>query len=358
MSGTRTIARSSRVREGLLALALALTCLLAGAAAPKAAQARSLYWGAQIGTQLTGAAAPWDMGPVHRFQQLAGKGLSMVEFSSPFWDCRTSRCLFIPFPSTPLENIRRYGAVPLLSWNSGTTGAGVNEPRARLSRIIHGNYDRQLRKFAAQAHEWGHPFFLRFDWEMNGFWFPWSQGVNRNRRGQFVKAWRHVHRIFTRQGATNATWVWCPNVNISGQLQSLPSLYPGGRYVDWTCLDGYNWGIRRGSPGWLSFDQIYRSSYREITHSIAPRKPMMLAELASTDRGGSKPAWIRHMLRRVRTGYRKVRAIAWFDQEERNTHWPIESSQASIAAFRNGIASPAFRPNEFGSLGPDRISPP
>jgi beta-mannanase len=257
-----------------------------------------------------------------------------------------------------LENVRQYGAIPVLSWNSGTTGTGVNEPRARLSRIIHGKYDRQLRKFARQAHEWGHPFFLRFNWEMNGFWFPWSEGVNHNHSGQYVKAWRHVHRIFSAEGATNATWVWCPNVNISGQLRNLPSLYPGRRFVDWTCLDGYNWGLRRGSPGWLGFDQIYRSTYREITRSVAPRKPMMLAELASTDRGGSKAAWIRHMLHRVRTRYGKVRAIAWFDQEERNTHWPIESSQASIRAFRQGIANPAFRPNEYGSLPPGRISPP
>jgi hypothetical protein len=351
-------------RTSASAVAIALLALLCGVAGPgtgvaaAAGPPSALYWGAQIGTQLTGAAAPWDMAPVNTFQQMTGKGLSLIEFAAPFSDCRGSRCIFIPFPSTPLENVRQYGAIPVLSWNSGSTAAGVDQRRFRLSKLIHGAFDPQLRKFASSAREWGHPFFLRFDWEMNGFWFPWSEGVNGNRRGQFVAAWRHVHRIFTAEGATNATWVWCPNVNISGQLQSLHSLYPGDAYVDWTCLDGYNWGVRRGSPGWLNFDQIYHSTYKKIVRKIAPGKPMLLAELASTDRGGSKPAWIRDTLRRIRNRYRKVRGVIWFDQEERNTHWPIESSAGAIEAFRQGIADPAFQPNAYAGLAESPIQPP
>jgi hypothetical protein len=354
-NGSRRI-RVLAVVVGLLALSGALAPGPGGAVA--AGAPRPLYWGAQIGTQLTGAAAPWDMGPVYTFQQMAGKGLSLVEFSAPFSDCRGGRCVFIPFPSTPLENARRYGAIPVFSWNSGSTVGGVDQPRFSLSKIIHGAFDRQLRKFASSAKEWGHPFFLRFDWEMNGFWFPWSEGVNGNRQGQFVAAWRHVHRIFTEEGATNASWVWCPNVNISGQLRSLHSLYPGNAYVDWTCLDGYNWGARRGSPGWLSFDQIYHSTYKKIVRKIAPGKPMLLAELASTDRGGSKPAWIRDTLRQIRDRYHKVRGVIWFDQEERNTHWPIESSPAATEAFRQGIADPSFQSNTYAELAESPIQPP
>ena len=36
--------------------------------------------------------------------------------------------------------------------------------------------------------------------------------------------------------------------------------YPGDEYVDWTGVDGYNWGVRNG--GWQSFEQVFRKSIR------------------------------------------------------------------------------------------------
>ena len=85
---------------------------------------------------------------------------------------------------------------------------------------------------------------------MNGFWFPWTEGVNGNKPGEYVTAWRHVHDIFTAVGATNATWVWCPNVDFTAQADPAGEALPGRRYVDWTCLDGFNWGKTRDSAGW------------------------------------------------------------------------------------------------------------
>ena len=82
-----------------------------------------------------------------------------------------------------------------------------------------------------------------------------SEQANGNRPGEYVAAWRHVHDIFTSVGANDVTWVWCPNVDPDHKMQSLGSLYPGDAYVDWTCLDGYNWGpqsparpVPRGLP--------------------------------------------------------------------------------------------------------------
>ena len=184
---------------------------------------------------------------------------------------------------------------------------------------------------------------------MNGNWYPWSERANGNRRGQFVKAWRHVHRIFTRVGANNATWVWCPNVNIndSSTLQrNLRSLYPGGKFVDWTCIDGFNWGKRRGSAGWYSFTRVYRRTYRQVVR-IAPRKPMILGEVASTDRGGNKARWIRNMLSVMPRRFPKIRGFLWFNVHDRGTNWPIETSRSVRRAFRRGIARRIYRPNNF-----------
>ena len=71
-----------------------------------------------------------------------------------------------------------------------------------------------------------------------------------------------MHDIFTAVGANNATWVWCPNIDPNNGLHDLGALYPGDAYVDWTCLDGYNWGTNPVKPDrWRSFDQLYGSTY-------------------------------------------------------------------------------------------------
>ena len=351
---------SRRARAlGALLCGLALLLVLAPVAgAAKKRPPASLYWGAQIGDQMTGEAAPWDMTPVYRFQGIAGKGLSLIGFGSPFAECNSGGCTMTKFPTTPLENARRYGAIPVFSWNSTASPPEVDQSQFSLGTLLSGRYDAYIRDFATKAKQWGKPFFLRFNWEMNGFWFPWSDGVNGNTPGQFVAAWRHVHDIFESVGATNATWVWCPNVDLFNTLTPLGTLYPGDRYVDWTALDGFNWGERAGSPGWQSFNEVFHRTYHRIVKKVAPGKPLMLAEVASTNRGGNKPAWIKDMLAKVRHRYRKIRAIVWYDVDDRGTNWPIERSKKASNAFRSGIKSGAYRPNIFGGITQSPIQPP
>ena len=343
-----------RLTALICALALCLSLGTAGAEAK--APAQPLYWGAQIGSQLTGEAAPWDMNALATFQSFTRKPLSLISFNAPFAECQGRSCEFINFPLTPMENVRGYGAIPFFSWSSSATPEEGPQGPWKLSNIVNGSLDPYIRQFATAAKEWGHPFFLRFDWEMNGFWFPWSEGVNGNKPGEFVAAWRHVHDIFASVGATNANWVWCPNVDFTRQLIPLNKVYPGKSYVDWTCMDGFNWGKRNFSVGWQSFNQIFSETYRRIL-KIAPEKPMLLGEVASNEIGGSKPAWIENMLREV-PRYRRVRGLIWFDVRDRNTHWPIESSKQSENAFAKGIARSVYRPNEFGAIAGGPIPPP
>jgi Glycosyl hydrolase family 26 len=349
---------NSRVHRAGLACVLSSLLLLPGAAAAQKRPPNSLYWGAQIGDQMTGEAAPWDMNPVYRFQRLAGKGLSLIEFGSPFAECSGDSCAMTKFPITPLENIRRYGAIPVFSWNSSASPPELDQPDFTLAAVAGGRYDAYIHEFAVKARDWGHPFFLRFDWEMNGFWFPWNEGVNGNQPGEFVAAWRHVHDIFTAVGATNVTWVWCPNIDLHNSLVPLGKLYPGDSYVDWTGIDGFNWGDRHGSPGWQTFDEVFRRTYKRIVKRVAPSKPIMLAEVASTEKGGNKPDWIKNMLLTIRHDYRKVRAFVWYDVDDRGTNWPIERRKQDYLAFRQGIRAGAYRPNEFGGIVNSPISPP
>ena len=321
--------------------------------------AQPLYWGATIGSHLTGDQAPWDMNAVASFEQGAGKSASMVQFFQPFAECGGSGCDFYSFPTTPMDDIRGHGSIPVLSWSSQAIPSTLSQPDFQLSDVISGRYDSYIAEFAAEARDWGHPFFLRFNWEMNGSWFPWAEGVNGNGNGEYVAAWRHVHDIFAAAGATNVSWVWCPFVDPAGNMTDLGSLYPGDAYVDWTGLDGYNWGTNPAAArGWRSFDQLFRDTYDEIVESIAPGKPMMLAEVGSSEYGGSKAEWIGDALTRVPTEYRQVRALLWFDKFDDNMDWPIETSPAATAAFAAGVSQPVYVGAGYGGLSGGAIAPP
>jgi hypothetical protein len=324
--------------------------------APAPGTGGPIYWGATIGSHLTGGQAPWDMTAVTKFEENSRKKASMVQFFQPFAQCNPS-CSFYKFPTSPFESIRLHGSIPVLAWSSQSIPSTNNEPDFQLSDVIAGRYDSYLREFATKAKEWNHPFFLRFNWEMNGKWFPWHEGVNGNQSGESAKAWRHVHDIFTAVGATNASWVWCPNVEYTGSTP-LASLYPGDAYVDWTCLDGYNWGTNPAKPDkWKSFDQVYKASYQKITETIAPSKPMMIGEVASTEYGGSKATWIKDMLVRIPNDYKKIRALLWFDKFDSNMDWPVETSGSATTAFAEGLQNPAYVGNSFAGLSATKIQP-
>jgi Glycosyl hydrolase family 26 len=344
-------ARSAKAKRRQVARASSAGCKTSPT--PASVDPTSLYWGAWIGSQHTGTEAPWDMNAVSDFEAETGKPLSLIHFASPFADCSQSPCSDYSFPTTPMQTIREHGAIPFFSWSSQSTPSSLSEPDYQLSDVISGRYDSYIRSFAEGAKAWGHPFFLRFNWEMNGNWFPWAEGVNGNNPGEYVAAWRHVHDIFTQVGATNATWTWCPNVDPKGEFTDVGAFYPGDQYVDWTCMDGYNWGGRR----WTSFDDLFGTTYHRIVDQVAPGKPMILGEVGSSENGGSKSAWIAEMLQQLPTQFQQIRGVIWFDKFEEGD-WPLETSAAAESAFASGIQSPSYLPNSFGSLGSGTVPVP
>ncbi len=368
MPSKTTIARLAVTLLGLLLVfgALAVPALARSNHHPRhhrALNQRPLYWGAWIGDQLTGTEPPWDMSAVDQFQGLVGKGLSLIALGSPFADCSSSPCTFFRFPTEAMNNVHDYGAIPFFNWASQATssdpGGATVMPDFQLSDVIAGTYDSYIRRFAEEARDWGHSFFLRFDWEMNGNWFPWGEGVNGNNPGEFVAAWRHVHDIFTSVGATNATWVWCPYAEVDRHFAALAPLYPGDEYVDWTCMDGFNWGHNPTNPhSWKSFSQIFAPTYRRLVKRIAPSKPIVLAEMASTGKGQAKAGWIRDMFTQLRTSFRRIRGLIWFDQVDRGVDWPLETSPAAARAFASGVSKQGFQSNGAAAVVASPIQPP
>lgn len=308
-----------------------------------------MYWGAWIKNQA--GEAPWSAAALSSFERNVGKPVSLINWSSPFYSTRYCEgyCRFWP---NDFQAVRDHGAIPFFSWNPGP-GTGSLTPAA----IAAGAQDAYITAWATAARDWGHPFFLRFAWEMNGAWFPWGVRAHGTTPAVYVAMWRHVHDIFTRVGAANVSWVWCPNADPLHQYPSFSSLYPGDAYVDWTCLDGYN-----GDDPFQSFQDIFASSYDTITGSVAPSKPMLVGETGATETGGGKPRWIADMFSVLPTRFPKIRGLLWFDKVDRgpggHSDWPIESSPASISAFAAGVAGAQFAGNRFGSIAASPIPPP
>ena len=160
--------------------------------------------------------------------------------------------------------------------------------RYALARIAAGDYDGLIDRWAAEIARYRRPVMLRFAPEMNGNWLPWSTGVNGNRPGDYVAAWRHVRERFQLAGAANAVWVWNPIVAYAGSTP-LRELFPGVHEVDWLAVDGYNWGNLHAS-GWQSYDDIFASTVHAF-RALAPARPVMIAETASAP-GRRQPAWV------------------------------------------------------------------
>jgi hypothetical protein len=248
------------------------------------------------------------------------------------------------FPTGQMNSIRSHGSIPLISWqsydetNGGTTWGSIGS----------GSKDDYIRQWARESKEWGHPFFLRLDWEMNGKWEP-----NSAHSGDYVYMWKHVHDLFVAEGATNVTWVWCPNIDGAGTLPFDP-MYPGGDYVDWVCMDGYNFGNTQEWGQWESFSQIYAPTYNHLL-KLAPGKPIMIGEFATSEAGGSKPTWITQMLTTdLPKSFPNIKAIVWFNLNK-ETDWRIESSADSQKAYSQGIASSYYASNSFADLSTSPI---
>jgi hypothetical protein len=337
-----------------------LPLIVASLSTPPASSA--VYWGALVNGESPTTANLQPGGVFDVFETRAKKKMSVLHWGQPWKMNGNYQSFYAPW----FVNVRQHGSIPLIDWGSWDLNAGPNQPDFQLVDIYNGAHDAYIRQWANDAKGWGHPFFLRLDWEMNGNWqFPWSEQLNGNQPGDYIKAWRHVHDLFAQAAVTNVTWVWCPN--ISGRT-TLPmsSLYPGDAYVDWTCLDGYNKEI-----AWLDFNQVFNGvgvnwvspSYDQIL-AVAPNKPIMIAETASLeagDGGAKKATWITDALgTQLPTFFPKIKAILWFNWDDGIPAYtfPIESSSASINAFASAIGSNYYPANTFGNLNISPIPPP
>jgi hypothetical protein len=198
-----------------------------------------------------------------------------------------------------------------------------------------GSSDRLIMAAARRMAARRRPTLVRWAWDMNRDFYRWGGAANDRDTAGYVSAWRRLHRLFREAGADNVSWVWSPNATShpDEEWNQYPHYYPGDAYVDWVGVSGY---AEKETPGEL-FGGFY--------DAYAPRKPIMITEVAVADRGGTtKPDWITGFARWVKSRP-AVGAVVWFDTDTHpgsDERWRIDSQPASLAAYRAMAADPAF----------------
>jgi hypothetical protein len=222
------------------------------------------------------------------------------------------------FPVRMVETISRMGSVPMITWEPWVvdfdphlrTNLPSLEEReyGALAAIAKGQYDFYLVPWARAAAAYEKPLLIRFAHEMNDpYRYPWGP-QNGNRPEDFIAAWRHVHLIFQKMGATNVLWVWSPHVS----MPWFEYYYPGDEYVDWIGTGVLNYGTIASWSRWWSFHQILEKAYPQM---LRMKKPIMICELGTVAQGGDMTEWYRQAFYHLSHTYnRGVRALVFFNQ--------------------------------------------
>ena len=217
------------------------------------------------------------------------------------------------------------GRIPLVNWEPA---------KIDFAKIADGTLDATIRARANGAKALGKKFFLDFAAEMNG-----DEAWSGNNAKLYVSAYRHIHDLFVAAGATNVVWAWCPNVtDTPGGNRTTMDYYPGDAYVDWTGVDGYNWGTKNG--GWQSFEKVFKNIYPLLAEK---KKPILIGEMASSQAGGDKAKWIDEIIPTLRGSFPLIKGVVWFDINK-EADWRISSSPESEAAFIRMMNDPYFNP--------------
>lgn len=262
------------------------------------------------------------------------------------------------------DNIAAENAVPMITWMPIDSNRRSDN---LLPEIAAGQWDDYIDQWADGLLNWvaagpsdsatGLPsrrILLRFGHEFNGNWYAYSGDPDTYRT-----AWQRVHQRFEARGANpHVEWVWCiNNVSFDG-IDNVAAYYPGDTYVDWTSIDGYNWGSNYTWSSWKSFTDVFAESYRQLTEQF-PNKPVLIGEVGSAeptdatpdgdDSQQSKSVWMAEMMRALPNRFPSVRALTLFNINK-ELSWSITGADnTGLEAFNRGLRRSHYSADFIGA---------
>ena len=305
---------------------------------------------------------------IEAFEAMVGKHQAILA-SSSYWGEQS-------FPTANLKIIARHNAIPLVFWSPWDRpyAEGSGPDKFSLTRIVAGEHDAYIDRWADAAKAHAAPIMVSFCNEMNGSWFPWSglhygagaliPGTTDDYQGPelFKKAWRHVVDRVRARGADNVLWVFhTMDFSMPNDVWNVAAeYYPGADYVDWMGFSLYG-NQFASDDSWAPFFDLIDWPYKEMT-LLDPKKPIMLCEwgVGEFPKVGDKGAWIRDGFRLMSDEKKFPRlkaAVFWHErwqnsaegQEEATkenigtySDLRVNSSPGALEAYRKGVASPYF----------------
>jgi len=299
-----------------------------------AIQAAPLQIGAWVGsasdTSLDGSYPQPTDENVKAFLQLQGRTLDYIEY-------------YCIWPNT-WNTVKGYadiaaanGATLFVTWQPN----GYTAPD-----IVNGKADAYIRKFASAVKTYPHEIWLRPLHEANGGdWYTWAVGNSskKNTNANVAQAFQHIVQIFRDSAVANVKWVWTTNgENASGgNPTSFAGTYPGDQWCDYISIDCYNFGTFHTvensgwSSSWRSFATAFKPSYTALA---GIDKPLFVAEFGSSELGGDKAKWTRDAFAALSTSFPRFFALMIFSMNDANGDWRINTTDASLQAWRESIA--------------------
>ena len=244
----------------------------------------------------------------------------------------TSLLVFRSFGNNPtfktgeFDMLKKQGVVPMISlepWdpNKPSTWADYS-----LANIAAGKYDTILTSWAQGVAKYKTQVMIRFAHEMNGPWYPWGIGVSGNTPEQYIAAWRHVVDVFNANGATNATWVWSPNIVRSTATYKVSQFYPGDAYVDIMGLVGYS------TVATDTYSSVFGRTLSQL--EALSKKPIIFTETGVDQNLPTATSWIKSFFANI-TKDKRIIGFEWFDAHKRR-NWTIAKG-APAQAFADGV---------------------
>ena len=262
----------------ICAFLLSATPVLAGpiASPPPGKVYQGFYYGG-VGTDTHDPTEhDFTAADITHYETVVGAKTAWVFFSDNWFESRS-------FPSATCAVIRDVGKVPYVRL---MLRSDLNELHAEktftLDRIIRGDFDGDLRKWAGEAKAFGTPILIEWGTEPNGKWFPWNGRWNGGAKvgpAKYVTAYRHIVDLMRNEGTSNLHWIW--HVNWLGEPEvkwnAFENYYPGENYCDWIGLSAYGPTTPRTEDGTESLRFKLKECYSRLL-KVAPGKPIILAE--------------------------------------------------------------------------------
>ena len=168
-----------------------------------------------------------------------------------------------------LQWIRDRGYTPVMAWTWMDWSNHATSPS--IAGLLRGEYDWYIDEWIDGIKEFADPIFIRLSHEMDGDWYPYSEGYPgaTHTAEDFVEYWKYVVDRFRAADVDNVAWVWSPDGTRQG-VRDWVDYYPGDEYVDWLGLSVYS-------------NKQPLDTFLQFREAFGTEKPIMIAEGGTED---------------------------------------------------------------------------